>query len=114
MTIVIQAKGKNQSEDAFFRNKAASVKGAVNVPVMAVGGVRNLGTAKDIIQSGHADLVSMCRPFVREPGLIARWQNGDGADAKCISCNKCLNAIVAPILKKEPRVPLRCQEEIVA
>ncbi len=57
---------------------------------MAVGGIRRLATAQDIVDSGDADLISMCRPFIREPGVIARWQDSDRSPARCISCGKCL------------------------
>ena len=56
------------------------------------------------IRVADADLISMCRPFIREPALIARWQSGEKEPARCISCSKCL-AIVA---KGEP---LECAEE---
>lgn len=79
--------------DPYFRERAAAVKRAVTVPVMVVGGIRSLEMAKSIVDSGDADLISMCRPFIREPGLVARWQRGEGEPARCISCSKC-HAIV--------------------
>jgi len=91
-------------EDPYFRAESAAAKGAVDIPVMLVGGIRSLGMAEDILNSGHADMISMCRPLIREPDLIARWQRGDTTPSKCISCNKCLAAGV----KGEP---LRCEEE---
>jgi 2,4-dienoyl-CoA reductase-like NADH-dependent reductase (Old Yellow Enzyme family) len=91
-------------ESAYFRAESAAAKGAVDVPVMLVGGIRSLGMAEDILKRAHADMISMCRPLIREPDLIARWQRGDTAPSKCISCNKCLAAGV----KGEP---LRCEEE---
>jgi 2,4-dienoyl-CoA reductase-like NADH-dependent reductase (Old Yellow Enzyme family) len=80
------------------------VKRSVTVPVALVGGVRSLETARDIVASGDADMVSMCRPFIREPNLVARWQNGKTAPATCITCNKCM-AIV------RRGGPLECGEE---
>ena len=32
----------------------------------------------------------MARPFIREPDLAKRWQQGDRSPARCISCNGCL------------------------
>jgi len=72
--------------------------------VMVVGGIRSLEMAKNIVASGDADLISMCRPFIREPGLVARWQRGEIGPARCISCRKCF-AIAG---KGEP---LECGEE---
>lgn len=88
---IVQAMKKGDPERAYFRERAAAVKRAVKVPVIAVAGIRSLEMAKDIVDSGDADLISMCRPFIREPHLVARWQAGETEPAKCISCNKCLS-----------------------
>ena len=34
-------------------------------------------------------MVSLSRPLVREPGLVARWQSGDRAPSTCVSDNAC-------------------------
>jgi len=81
---------KGESPRAYYRERAAAVKRMVTVPVILVGGIRSFEMAKDIVSSGDTDLISMCRPFIREPDLVARWQRGDTAPAKCISCNKCM------------------------
>jgi 2,4-dienoyl-CoA reductase-like NADH-dependent reductase (Old Yellow Enzyme family) len=90
---IVQAMRKDDPERAYFRERAAAVKRAVKVPVMAVAGIRSLEMAKDIVDSGDADLISMCRPFIREPDLVNRWQRGEVEAAKCISCNTCLNMV---------------------
>jgi len=102
---------KNGPEQAYFRVRVAAVKRAVDVPVMAVGGIRSLEMATDIVESGDADFVSMCRPFIREPDLVARWEGGDRSPARCISCNRCQSALFASMGSREPRTPLACQVE---
>jgi 2,4-dienoyl-CoA reductase-like NADH-dependent reductase (Old Yellow Enzyme family) len=82
----------NEPEKAYFRDEAAAVKSVSGVPVMAVGGIRSLEMAADIIDSGDADFISMCRPFMREPGLIARWAKGLKSNSTCVSCNRCMVA----------------------
>jgi 2,4-dienoyl-CoA reductase-like NADH-dependent reductase (Old Yellow Enzyme family) len=94
---------RGEPEHVPFRERAAALKREVTVPVILVGGIRHLETAKNIVDSGDADLVSMCRPFIREPGLIARWQRGETWPATCISCHKC-----HPV-KKEI---VQCKEEL--
>jgi 2,4-dienoyl-CoA reductase-like NADH-dependent reductase (Old Yellow Enzyme family) len=59
------------------------------MPVILVGGLRSLETCEDIVASGDAELVAMSRPFIREPGLVARWQAGDTAPAACVNDNLC-------------------------
>ncbi|MBT3363787.1 MAG: NADH:flavin oxidoreductase [Chloroflexi bacterium] len=78
-------------EHAFYRQRAAALKKAVSVPVMVVAGIRSLKLAQDIVDSDDADMISMCRPFIREPGLINRWQSDDQKPATCISCRKCFS-----------------------
>lgn len=76
-----------------FRERAALLKKEIDIPVMVVGGIRTLAAARDIVAGGDADMVSLCRPFIREPGLIARWKNEDTAAAKCISCYQCITSV---------------------
>ena len=80
-----------EEERPYFRSDSAQAKRAVDIPVMLVGGIRSPSMVEDILSSGDADMISMCRPFIREPHLIERWQRGDAAPATCISCNKCFS-----------------------
>ncbi len=100
----IEVRRKSEAERPYFRARAAAVKRAVAAPVMAVGGIRSLEVAESIVDSGDADLVSMCRPFIREPGLVARWAQGNRRPATCISCSRCLAVA-------RTGEPLRCVEE---
>jgi len=86
-----------------FRERASAVKRAVDVPVVLIGGIRSLETARDVVKRSDADMVSMCRPFIREPHLVARWQRGETTPAACITCNKCM----AIVRRGEP---LECGE----
>ncbi len=98
---ILRVLRKSDPEQVYFRDRAAAVKRAVTVPVMLVGGIRSLETATSIVDSGDADLISMCRPFIREPDLINRWWRGDRKPARCISCNECLDTLAQGI-------PLQC------
>jgi 2,4-dienoyl-CoA reductase-like NADH-dependent reductase (Old Yellow Enzyme family) len=94
----------NEPERPFYRDRAAAVKRAVTVPVITVGGIRSLKMAQNIVDSGDADLISMSRPFIREPGLIARWQKGEVEPASCLTCNRCMGIV-------RRGEPLECGEE---
>jgi len=78
-----------EKDEAYLADFAQYVKERVKVPVMVVGGIRSLPVAEGILKERKADYISMARPFIREPHLIKRWQSGDTASAKCISCNRC-------------------------
>ncbi len=78
-----------EDKEAYFREAAAAYKKAMDLPLILVGGMRSLNVARQTIASGTADYISMCRPFIREPGLIKRWQSGDTTPARCKSDNLC-------------------------
>jgi 2,4-dienoyl-CoA reductase-like NADH-dependent reductase (Old Yellow Enzyme family) len=80
--------------EGHFRDWCRRVKRQVTVPVMMVGGLRTFELMEEAIQEGEADFISLCRPLIREPGIINEWKGGDRHRATCISCNMCLSAIV--------------------
>jgi 2,4-dienoyl-CoA reductase-like NADH-dependent reductase (Old Yellow Enzyme family) len=101
---VLHTPSKKSKERAFFRERASVARRAVKIPIAVVGGIRSLEMAQDIVDSGDADMISMARPFIREPGLVARWMSGEREPARCISCRECF--FIA-----EAGEPLECQEE---
>ncbi len=76
-------------KEAYHLSLARQIKESVDCPVMAVGGFRSREVAEDALASGAVDYISMARPFIREPDLANRWQQGDRSKVKCISCNGC-------------------------
>jgi 2,4-dienoyl-CoA reductase-like NADH-dependent reductase (Old Yellow Enzyme family) len=81
-----------EREQAYFRRAAKKLKTRIKSPVILVGGIRSHLLAERLVDEGFSDYISMSRPFIREPRLIARWQSGDLRKATCISCNGCLSA----------------------
>jgi len=75
-------------KEAYNLSAARKIGTAVNCPIMVVGGFRSFDVAEKTVRES-ADYVSMARPFIREPGLAKRWQEGDRSPARCISCNSC-------------------------
>lgn len=82
-----------REKEAYYAAWAKKVKNATQVPVILVGGLRSYDLMEEIVREGGADMISMCRPFIREPHLVNRWQNQDHTPASCISCNLCLKRI---------------------
>jgi 2,4-dienoyl-CoA reductase-like NADH-dependent reductase (Old Yellow Enzyme family) len=83
-----RTKINSPEKEAYNLSLAKQIKAAVNCPIMVVGGFRSFEVAEKTIQES-ADYVSMARPFIREPALAKRWQEGDRSPARCISCNSC-------------------------
>ena len=87
-----------KEQEAYFRTYAKALKEHVSIPVILVGGHRTPDVMAKVLEDGTTDFISMSRPFIREPGLIKRWKNGNLEKAKCISCNQCFeNWIFRPL-----------------
>ena len=80
--------------EAYHRRWCAEIKKKVDVPIMMVGGLRTFELMEEIVQNKEADLISLSRPLIREPGIINEWKRGDRHRAKCISCNKCFEGLI--------------------
>jgi 2,4-dienoyl-CoA reductase-like NADH-dependent reductase (Old Yellow Enzyme family) len=72
-----------------------------STPLALVGGVRRVDQMERILDNGAADIISMSRPFIREPFLVRRIRDGETDTAACESCNKCLAAMTEDL-------PVRC------
>lgn len=79
--------------EAYFRHWCREIKSHVSVPVMMVGGLRSFALMDQVVGQGEADFISLCRPFIREPDIVNRWESGDRRPAACISCNDCFAAL---------------------
>jgi 2,4-dienoyl-CoA reductase-like NADH-dependent reductase (Old Yellow Enzyme family) len=73
----------------YWREASELYKKSIDVPLMLVGGIRSLETADELVEGGVADYISLCRPLIREPDLVNRWEAGDRRKADCISDNLC-------------------------
>jgi 2,4-dienoyl-CoA reductase-like NADH-dependent reductase (Old Yellow Enzyme family) len=80
----------SEADEAYLQNEAREFKEKIKVPLILVGGIRSHNVARQLIEQGVADYISMCRPFICEPDLVNRWQAGDLTKAACISCNNCV------------------------
>jgi 2,4-dienoyl-CoA reductase-like NADH-dependent reductase (Old Yellow Enzyme family) len=78
-----------RKEVVYWEDAAVRFKQKVQLPLMLVGGIRSFETAERLITEGVAECISFCRPLIREPALIKRWEEGDRRPAECISCNGC-------------------------
>lgn len=75
--------------EAYYEAAAKRYRKTVKTPLILVGGLRTFETAEKLVSEGVVDYVAMCRPFIREPGLIHRWKSGDRRPALCVSDSGC-------------------------
>jgi len=76
-------------KEAYFREELRAFKKQIKIPLILVGGNRSFEVAEQLVEDGSADYISMSRPLIREPDLIARWKSGDQRKAECKSDNLC-------------------------
>jgi 2,4-dienoyl-CoA reductase-like NADH-dependent reductase (Old Yellow Enzyme family) len=77
------------SKEAYHQKEARAFKARLNMPLILVGGLRSVEVAEKLVADGVADYISMSRPLIREPDLIARWKAGDRSPSDCKSDNLC-------------------------
>ncbi|KPL08888.1 MAG: hypothetical protein AMS26_23630 [Bacteroides sp. SM23_62] len=76
-------------KDVYYSEAAKRFKEKIKIPLILVGGIRFFETADKLVKEGTADYISLCRPLIREPGLISRWKSGDLRKSECISDSAC-------------------------
>jgi len=77
--------------EASFAGHATKIRKATQPTLMAlVNGIRSLKCMKAIINKDLADLISMSRPFIKEPDLVKRLEAGQETST-CTSCGICIS-----------------------
>jgi 2,4-dienoyl-CoA reductase-like NADH-dependent reductase (Old Yellow Enzyme family) len=64
-----------------------------NVKFAAVGGLRRFEEMEKLVREGTADLLSMSRPFIRDPYIVKRFRTGERSVSTCTNCGGCLVAL---------------------
>jgi len=95
----------NRFKEAYNLDAARTIRPAVKrTPLIVVGGMRRLAQMEETVSQGTADMISMSRPFIREPSLVRRFSQGKTAAAACVSCNRCFAAMFNAL-------PIRCYQK---
>lgn len=81
-------------------DSAAEIKKNIKIPVIVVGGIRNLADIEYIIRNEESDFVSMAKPFIIEPNIVKKFMEGKQYQSRCLDCNHCQIGI--------ERSPLKC------
>lgn len=89
------------AREGFFRNWASEIKKRVNVPVIAVGGLKSIAMMAEMIQNRDTDFISLCRPLIAEPALINEWKLKPQKKPRCVYCNRCVEEL-------HKGIPLHC------
>lgn len=79
-------------EEAYFRDQARQFLSALDLPLILLGGINRIDTVESALAEGFS-FVAMARALLREPDLVARWEQGARDDGQCIHCNRCMPSI---------------------
>jgi 2,4-dienoyl-CoA reductase-like NADH-dependent reductase (Old Yellow Enzyme family) len=73
--------------------QAKRIKESVDIPVIVVGGLRNMEDINNVFRLGAADFVSLGRPLLTEPGFVNKMKSDATSQSQCIDCGYCLIAL---------------------
>ena len=80
---------------AAFTWVTGRLKGAVSIPLVTSNRINTPETIEQTLAAGHADLISMARPFLADPAFVKKAREGRADEINtCIGCNQaCLDHI---------------------
>ncbi|SMY35705.1 2,4-dienoyl-CoA reductase [NADPH] [Photobacterium malacitanum] len=80
---------------AAFTWVTEKIKQQVSIPIVTCNRINTPQVAEDILAQGHADMVSMARPFLADPEFVLKAQQNRADDINtCIGCNQaCLDHV---------------------
>ena len=87
-------------EEAYWLRHAEKIKETIgDVPLILVGGMKYPQTMTKILEENKADLISLCRSLIKEPGFPNEMVEGRKDPSKCAFCNRCLMEVFNKPLK---------------
>jgi len=80
---------RDASREAYFRPLVRRAREKTDLPLIIVGGMRSKGVMEEVLSSGEADFVAMCRPLINEPNFPNLMKSGAQETSGCISSSNC-------------------------
>ncbi|MCS2609511.1 NADPH-dependent 2,4-dienoyl-CoA reductase [Halomonas dongshanensis] len=97
---------------AAFTEVTRRMRAALSIPLITTNRINMPETAERVLAEGHADMVSMARPFLADPAWVAKAKAGKAEEINtCIACNQaCLDHTFAGKLTSCLVNPRACHE----
>lgn len=89
-----------------------NMMGEVGIPLITTNRINTPDVAESILADGHADMVSMARPFLADPDFVIKAQEGREDEINtCIGCNQaCLDHVFENKVSSCLVNPIACHE----
>ncbi|TFH88657.1 FAD-dependent oxidoreductase [Billgrantia azerbaijanica] len=97
---------------AAFSEVTRRMKAELSVPLITTNRINMPAVAEKVLAEGHADMVSMARPFLADPAWVSKAAEGRSEEINtCIACNQaCLDHTFAGKLTSCLVNPQACHE----
>lgn len=97
---------------AAFTEVTHRIKAALSIPLITTNRINMPEVAERVLAAGHADMVSMARPFLADPAWVSKAEQGLAEEINtCIACNQaCLDHTFAGKLTSCLVNPRACHE----
>ena len=80
---------RDASREAYFRPLVKLAREKTDLPLIIVGGMRSKAVMEEVLASGEADFIAMCRPLINEPNFPNFLKAGKQEISGCISSSNC-------------------------
>jgi len=101
---ISRGKESKPIREAYLVPDAEIVRQSTTIPLAVVGGMRSPQIMESILAKGAVDCIALCRPLIRQPDLVRRWEEGYSKSADCVSCFACLKS------DKQGNSDIQCRE----
>ena len=87
----------SREDQNFFSRAARAISRSVDVPLILVGGIRNVDMAEEALRFNDKIVaLAMGRTILAEPDLPLKWQNDPNYNPQCTSCQWCIDNLFNP------------------
>lgn len=73
--------------EPYFKDQYIELGNEVDIPLIAVGGIRTEKAADELLNSKNIEAVSFSRPFIADVDHVSRFK--EGKSSRCITCFQC-------------------------
>lgn len=85
----IRTRIHKREKQAYFFEASKRIAADLSIPVISVGGHRNMELMEQILNDSNISYISLSRTLHSEPDLPNKWRQNPEYNPRCVSCAKC-------------------------